>query len=81
MKKKPILTRISGTFKQNMRQISETIENLSFLSDCFKSYQDLFVYLDFNVAFNTVQVISQRVVLWTEETSTYSWSRFCAVHC
>ena len=30
----------------------------------------LFIYLDFNVAFNTVQVISRRVVLWAEETST-----------
>ena len=25
------------------------------------------------VAFNTVQVISRQVVLWAEETSTYSW--------
>ena len=31
---------------------------------------DLFVYLGFYVAFNTVQVISQRVVGRAEETST-----------
>ena len=40
----------------------------------------LFIW-DFNVAFNSVQVISGRVVLWAEETSTYSWSRFCTVNC
>ena len=33
------------------------------------------------VAFNTVQVISRRVVGRAEETSTYSWSRFCTVNC
>ena len=27
--------------------------------------------------FNSVQVISRQVVLWAEETSTYSWSSFC----
>ena len=32
----------------------------------------LFVYLGFYVAFNTVQVISRRVVGRAEETSTYS---------
>ena len=31
----------------------------------------LFIW-GFSVAFNTVQVISQWVVLWPEETSTYS---------
>ena len=36
-----------------------------------------FIYLGFYVAFNTVQVISRRVVGRAEETSTYSWSRFC----
>ena len=40
----------------------------------------LFIYWGFYVAFNTVQVISQWVVLWAEETSTYSWSRFCTVN-
>ena len=41
----------------------------------------LFVYLGFYVAFNTVQVISQRVVGRAEETSTYSSLGFCTVHC
>ena len=42
---------------------------------------DYFIYLGFNIALNTIQVISRRVVLWAEETSTYSWSRFCTVNC
>ena len=33
-------------------------------------YKYLFIYLGFYVAFNTVQVISQRVVGRAEETST-----------
>ena len=41
----------------------------------------LFIYLGFYVAFNTVQVISRRVVGRAEETNTYSWSRFCTVNC
>ena len=43
--------------------------------------QNLFIYLGFYVAFNTVQVISQLVVGSAEETSTYSWSGFCTVNC
>ena len=39
-----------------------------------------FIYLRFYVAFNTVQVISRRVVGRAEETSTYSWSMFCTVN-
>ena len=38
-------------------------------------------YWGFYVTFNTVQVISQRVVGWAEETSTYSLSGFCTVNC
>ena len=37
--------------------------------------------MGFYVAFNTVQVISRRVVGRAEGTSTYSWSRFCTVNC
>ena len=40
----------------------------------------LFIW-GFYVAFNTVQVISRRVVGRAEETSTYSWSIFCTVNC
>ena len=42
---------------------------------------DLFIYLGFYVAFNTLQVISQWVVGRAEETSSYSWSSFCTVNC
>ena len=35
-------------------------------------YLASFIYLGFYVAFNTVQVISRRVVGMAEETSTYS---------
>ena len=42
---------------------------------------NLFIYLGFYVTFNTVQVISRRVVGRAEETSTYSSSGFCAVNC
>ena len=40
-----------------------------------------FFYLGFYVAFNTVQVISRRVVGRAEETSTYSSLGFCTVNC
>ena len=42
---------------------------------------NLFIYLGFYVAFNTVQVISRRVVGRAEETSTYSLSGICTVNC
>ena len=41
---------------------------------------NLFIYLGFYVAFNTVQVISRRVVGRAEETNTYSLSGFCTVN-
>ena len=41
----------------------------------------LFIYLGFYIAFDTVQVISRRVVGRAEETSTYSSSGFCTVNC
>ena len=44
-------------------------------------YSLLFIYLGFYVAFNTVQVISRRVVGRAEETSTYSSLGFCTVNC
>ena len=40
-----------------------------------------FIYLGFYIAFNTVQVISRRVVGRAEETSTYNLSGFCTVNC
>ena len=44
----------------------------------FKIY---FIYLGFYIAFNTIQVISRRVVGGAEETSTYSSLGFCTVNC
>ena len=41
----------------------------------------LFIYLGFYVSFNTVQVISRRVVGRAEETSTYSSLGFGTVNC
>ena len=41
---------------------------------------DLFIFW-FYVAFNTVQVISRRVLGRAEKTSTYSSSGFCTVNC
>ena len=38
-------------------------------------------WFGFHITFNTVQVISRWVVLWAEETSTCSWTRFCTVNC
>ena len=46
---------------------------------CF--FQFIFIYLGFYVAFNTVQVISRRVVGRAEETSTYSLLALCTVNC
>ena len=40
-----------------------------------------FIYLGFYVIFNTVQVISRRVVGTAEETSTFSSLGFCTVNC
>ena len=44
-------------------------------------YIYVFIYLGFYIAFNTVQVISRRVVRRAEETSTYSSLGFCTVNC
>ena len=46
-----------------------------------KGYWLNIVYLGFNVAFNTVQVISRRVVGRAEETSTQSSLGLCTVNC
>ena len=52
-----------------------------FLLVCNLVSHSLFIYLGFYVAFDTVQVISQRVVGRAEETSTNSSSGFCTVNC
>ena len=62
----------------NLRQIiSHRIVSMCPSHDSF----DVFIYLGFYVAFNTVQVISRWVVGRPEETSTYSSSGFCTVNC
>ena len=48
---------------------------------CSTHIIQFFIYLGFYITFNTVQVISRWIVLGTEETRTYSWSRFCTVNC
>ena len=52
-----------------------------FMETCKQKANDLFIYLGFYVAFNTVQVISRRVVGRAEETSTYSSLGLCTVNC
>ena len=52
-----------------------------FEDHCCKMTFYLFIYLGFYVAFNTVQVISRRVVGRAEETSTYSSLGLCTVNC
>ena len=54
---------------------------ITICQDSSKSLDDLFIYLGFYVAFNTVQVISRRVVGRAEETSTYSSLGFCTENC
>ena len=44
-------------------------------------FYSLFIYLGFYVAFNTVQVISRRVVGRAEETSTITVCIVCTVNC
>ena len=41
----------------------------------------IIIYLGFYIAFNTVQVISRRVIGRAEETSTYSSLGLCTVNC
>ena len=43
-------------------------------------FQCIFIYLGFYVTFNTIQVISRRVVGRAEETSTYSSLGLCTVN-
>ena len=57
------------------------INDLLIIFLCKKFFDKFIVYLGFYVAFNTVQVISRRVVGRAEETSTYSSLGFCTVNC
>ena len=65
----------SGFFTRISLPISQTSRL------CNRPGMNLFIYLGFYVAFNTVQVISRRVVGRAEETSTCSSLGFCTVNC
>ena len=61
---------------------TDTISNINHkYCDSKRWFGYLFIYLGFYVAFNTVQVISRRVVGRAEETSTYSSLGLCTVNC
>ena len=62
-------------------QINKLIAETFFVITTSVTYQNLFMYLGFYVAFNTIQVISRRVVGRAEETSTFGSSGFCTVNC
>ena len=51
-------------------------------SPTFGQARNLYLFIKgFNFTLYSLQAISRRVVKWAEETSTYSWSRFCTVNC
>ena len=59
------------------KSLHSTVATICFLKAVKNDTIYVLFYLSFKVSFNTVQFISQWVFLWAEETSTYSWSRFC----
>ena len=64
------------TIHFNMLGLSFSVDLLECTEINFSNQIVLFIYLGFYVAFNTVQVISRRVVGRAEETSTFSSSGF-----
>ena len=72
---KPLL---AGHTACSVRGASQDLHSRYFF---LQIYTSRLIYLGFYVAFNTVQVISRRVVGRAEETSTYSSSGFCTVNC
>ena len=82
-----IKTQIQFKYMKNSPQITFKTERMWPLSAVkliiigLKKFIYLFIYYAFYVAFNTVQVISRRVVGRAEETSTYSSLGFCTVNC
>ena len=77
------MTRIRrrNSFKKMSFQHSKYVPSLAQDLSLYQNLCYLFIYLGFYIAFNTVQIISQRVVGRAEETSTYSLSGFCTVNC
>ena len=78
-----------GSFSKNIFQYLTDIyvtkiyfKHIEIFIQCKHMFENyLLIYLGSYVAFNTVQLISRQVVQRAEETSTYSWSRFCTVNC
>ena len=71
-----------ATVIQSLMFVMRKQSHFSRVSQCLiNNCVNLFIYLGFYVAFNTVQVISRRVVGRAEETSTYSLLGFCTVNC
>ena len=64
-----------------MGQLLASLKKITSVTPYLLTVLDIFVYLGFYIAFNTVQVISRRVVGRAEETSTYSSLGFCTVNC
>ena len=69
------------TFWNDLDHILDTETLPEYSKMCSMTALRFFIYLGFYIAFNTVQVISQRVVGRAEETSTYSSLGFCTVNC
>ena len=70
--------RIQSTAECSPRHTPLYTINITCHPVCF--FDTSFIYLQFYIAFNTLRVISRRVVERTEETSTYGRSRFCTVN-
>ena len=70
---------------QDHSVLNQVIKNQNLLPNKLVGSQpktfDVFIYLFIYLGFYTVQVISRWVVLWADEPSAYSWSRFCTVNC
>ena len=68
-------TSVSDCFAYPVRNV------VCYIIQAFNVRIYIFIYLGSYIAFNTVRVISRWVVRTAEETSKYSWSRFCTVNC
>ena len=74
-----------STYPNNMNSTNKKQRHFEDIFNCKNIIRYsiiLYIYLGFYIAFNTVQVISRRVVVErAEKTSTYSSSGFCTVNC
>ena len=51
------------------------------LFHCRQFASSLILFFGFNASFETAWVISGKLVLWADKTSSHSWSSFCTVNC